>query len=221
MHYNELRMEIKLIVGILTAIGAVGGILIGYLSWLNNKHQRLYNEYENHLKLLSEHINRTSFYYTGNKYIGTDAYDIMYDSLYKESLKKGIKDKEDFVEFYKKFYPTIQSSIGDFFRMCHHLAIFVMNHRFLRKARYYDQFRLILPEGARLLLFYNGLVLSSPNFLDALKKMKIFKNLNYDKLIEYQHISWYDSDFFGEIWTVANKSLHLTQKRGTKFRFKL
>jgi len=206
-------MDVQLIIGALTAIGAVGGILIGYSSWLNSKRQNIYNEYENNLKLLSDYINNTYFYENDHKYEGIDAYSAMYDLLYREATKKKIEGKEDFIKFYKEFYPKIQASIGDFFRMCHHIAIFVMSHRFLRKARYYDLFRLILPEGARLLLFYNGLVLSSPEFLNALKKMKIFKNLNYDRLIKPQHINWYDRDFFGEIWTIANKSLHLTEKR--------
>jgi len=207
-------MNPEIIIGTLTAVGAVGGTLIGFFSWLNNKQKRLYSEYENYLNLLSEHIDKTSFVYNGKKYTGTDAYTAMYDLLYREALKSKIEDKKDFIEFYRRFYPEIQAGIGDFFRMCHHIAIFVMSHRYLRKARYYDQFRLILPESARLLLFYNGLVLSSSDFLDALKKMKIFKNLNYNKLIKFQHINWYDSDFFGEIWTISNNSLHLTEKRG-------
>ncbi|MHA1336276.1 MAG: hypothetical protein ACTSPW_11100 [Promethearchaeota archaeon] len=206
-------MSVQLIIGILTAIGAIGGILIGYFSWLNNKHVRLYNEYENYLKLLSEHIDKTSFFFNGTNHVGVDSYSTMYDLLYKHAMEKKIQNREDFIKFYKEFCPRIQASIGDFFRMCHHIAIFVMKHRFLRKARYYDQFRLILPEAARLLLFYNGLVLSSSEFLEALRKMKIFKNLNYEKLINLEHINWYDSDFFGEIWTIANKSLHLIEKR--------
>ena len=206
-------MNTQLIISIIMAIAAVCGILFGYLSWLNKKRQQLYIEYENHLNLLKEHIKNTSFNLNDKNFIGPDAYMAIYELLYKQAIEKKIRTKEEFKKFYSEFYPQIQSSIGDFFRMCHHIAVFVMGHRYLKKARYYDQFRLILPEAARLLIFYNGIALSNQDFLTSLKQMKIFKNLNYNKLIDPTHLNWYEREYFGEIWIIANKSLKPTVPR--------
>jgi hypothetical protein len=188
---------------ILTAIGiavAAFGAWVAYAVSVNSRFRDLLSDLERSIKDC-EYKNKT------DSLSGAMAFEEVYASLRLQYARSNINTQDEFKEFYINFYQNIQAGFGEFFRSLYNVSTFIDRRRFIRHRSFYDAIRGKLPRSARLLVFYNGQVLSSPEFLQALQNMKIFKNLDYVSLLSIEHLRWYDRKFFGEIWNDDAKAV--------------